>query len=442
MSKKLPILLFIVCLSHGAIFLKITPGTRAIGLGGAFTAIADDPSACYYNPAGLAFIHQPQVLSMNLSPPPGIAKGMQWMFAELPYQLLGQHERSELDPYYLSDFRLIYWALVVPFDAKQSLGIGMHYLNLGEFNVRNLQGIYLGNYYPYEYALSISYGRKVIDYISIGISAKYIYEFHYPQWVRDTYNLTAPGSVSSFAVDHGILFKAPFGLSIGASLLHLGPDIDYEYTKVQSPLTGRIGIAQSITDFFSVISKENSVLNKVNRWLDVRLSLERRFDIVEEDPYHQTTWGLEVKTFDVLSYRQGWTLAGRGLFIMDDPKSFGLDLGIVQLDITVTDSDYPEGIWWIQSTFKPLGTKPEFIQNNETLDRIFLNLSCLTIPGGGQLYNGDIWKGIPLVITSFLIADAILERDARPDWQHKLATISLPILYVGSTIEANSSRRR
>lgn len=30
-------------------------GDRAFGLGGAFTAIADDPSAAYYNPAGLAF---------------------------------------------------------------------------------------------------------------------------------------------------------------------------------------------------------------------------------------------------------------------------------------------------------------------------------------------------------------------------------------------------
>ena len=28
-------------------------GERAMGLGGAFTGIADDPSATYYNPAGM-----------------------------------------------------------------------------------------------------------------------------------------------------------------------------------------------------------------------------------------------------------------------------------------------------------------------------------------------------------------------------------------------------
>jgi hypothetical protein len=37
----------------------ILPGTRAQALAGAYTAIADDASAGWYNPAGLAFIHAP-----------------------------------------------------------------------------------------------------------------------------------------------------------------------------------------------------------------------------------------------------------------------------------------------------------------------------------------------------------------------------------------------
>jgi len=40
----------------GAIFLMIRPGARPSGMGSAFCAIADDATATYYNPAGLAFL--------------------------------------------------------------------------------------------------------------------------------------------------------------------------------------------------------------------------------------------------------------------------------------------------------------------------------------------------------------------------------------------------
>ncbi|MDI6738833.1 MAG: PorV/PorQ family protein [Candidatus Edwardsbacteria bacterium] len=40
----------------GAIFLLIRPGARACGMGSAFAAVADDASATYFNPAGLAYL--------------------------------------------------------------------------------------------------------------------------------------------------------------------------------------------------------------------------------------------------------------------------------------------------------------------------------------------------------------------------------------------------
>src|SRR5215475_4137880 len=36
-------------------------GSRAAGMGGAFTALADDGSGPYYNPGGLAFVRRSQV---------------------------------------------------------------------------------------------------------------------------------------------------------------------------------------------------------------------------------------------------------------------------------------------------------------------------------------------------------------------------------------------
>lgn len=46
-------------------FLKLGVGARALGMGEAFVALADDASATYWNPAGLVFAPQRQVLFMH-----------------------------------------------------------------------------------------------------------------------------------------------------------------------------------------------------------------------------------------------------------------------------------------------------------------------------------------------------------------------------------------
>lgn len=51
--------------SYAGDFIKIGPGVRAQGMGGAFAAIADDGSAFYWNPAGLAQIKKPQIELMR-----------------------------------------------------------------------------------------------------------------------------------------------------------------------------------------------------------------------------------------------------------------------------------------------------------------------------------------------------------------------------------------
>src|SRR3989339_1181283 len=46
-------------------FLSAGAGARATAMGGAFTALSDDASALYWNPAGLAQLREPELLVVH-----------------------------------------------------------------------------------------------------------------------------------------------------------------------------------------------------------------------------------------------------------------------------------------------------------------------------------------------------------------------------------------
>ena len=59
-------------------FLQYGVGARALGMGGAFYAIADDATAAYWNPAGLAYLQRKEVTTMQAT-----------LFAETQYNYMG-----------------------------------------------------------------------------------------------------------------------------------------------------------------------------------------------------------------------------------------------------------------------------------------------------------------------------------------------------------------
>jgi hypothetical protein len=75
----------------GAVFLMIWPSARPTSLGGAFSGIADDPSATYYNPGGLGLLKEKLSVSlMHCNWLPGLTEGldisMYYEFLALSYK--------------------------------------------------------------------------------------------------------------------------------------------------------------------------------------------------------------------------------------------------------------------------------------------------------------------------------------------------------------------
>ncbi|MBD3167275.1 PorV/PorQ family protein, partial [bacterium] len=161
----------------GVLFLKISPGARPGGMGEAFVALADDATATWWNPAGLAFQDGKEVTMMHVN----------W---------LPQFKLNDL--YY--DF--ISYAHHVP--DWGTFGGNIVFLNLGETERTNEFGQTLGTFSSYEFALTGSYGSVMSDNMSLGVNMRYIYS-HLSD--RGAGAELGSGVATSIGVDIGWLYK-------------------------------------------------------------------------------------------------------------------------------------------------------------------------------------------------------------------------------------------
>lgn len=145
---------------YAAEFMKLGVGARALGMGGAFVALADDASAAYWNPAGLANLQQGELLFMH-----------------------SEHFGSQANH--------DYFGFVQPLDTDRPSSVGISLIRLAIDDIQVTRDAYEdvngnGNYddgepiltdqftsdSDVEYGLLLTYGRQMGDRWSLGGNVK------------------------------------------------------------------------------------------------------------------------------------------------------------------------------------------------------------------------------------------------------------------------------
>ena len=171
--------------TNAATFLEIGVGARAMAMGGAYAAIANDPTALYYNPAGIVWLDGIQIELMH----------NEWLVGT-KYDFVGA---------------------VFPLPLfNSSFGLSFMTLDYGDQPVRTAErpegtG---ESYTSRDYAVGLSFALALTDRFSFGMTGKFINQ--------KIWNETG----NALALDLGIFYNTMVdGLQLGISMTNFGNEI-------------------------------------------------------------------------------------------------------------------------------------------------------------------------------------------------------------------------
>jgi len=206
--------------TDAAAFLKKSVGTKAVAMGGAFTSIADDTSAIYWNPAGLAKIQNYSLYAMGTSGASDKYSGLK--------DVVPTHQ---------------FFAISIPTEkftnvlGKTVFGIGYISSNMDNIQNRdkNAQILGSGSMSNPDNAYYLSAGLPLWEAATslyVGASFKYI-----------TRELSGVGGVSDsgFDLDAGVIYSID-SLNFGI-LFQKGVSIGDDY----APMTTKFGVSNKFT---------------------------------------------------------------------------------------------------------------------------------------------------------------------------------------------------
>ena len=206
-------------------FLTITPDSRHGAMGDVGAATSPDANAQYWNPSKLAFTDEKFGLSLSFTP---------WL-----RQLV-------------SDVNLAYLSGYMKLNAQQTIGASLRYFSMGEIMLTDQNGTSLANVKPNEFALDVSYSRKLSEYFSGSVALRYIHS-DLSGGIGTTY---VPGN--AFASDVSFFYNRDMSktdnkkiLAWGINLSNIGSRISYDNGSNKEYLPANLKLGGTFTTEFS-----------------------------------------------------------------------------------------------------------------------------------------------------------------------------------------------
>jgi len=262
-------------------FLKVWPGARGSALSGAYSTLANNSEAVFWNPAGLAKV-QGFDASVNY---------IDW-FLDIKHYALSA-------AYNLGDFGTLgFQAVMADVGVIEVTSVD----RLGFVNGVYNPGLTGQTFSPSSFVAGLSYATRLTDKFSFGITVKYVRE----DLVYE--------KADAIVFDGGLTFETGFrSIVIGASVRHFGPEVKFIDKTYPLPQTFNIGIS---TYLFSANDPLIASLGDH--------SLLFSYDMIQPRDYDQVhSMGMEYSFKNLVFLRGGYTFnsdqeglsAGLGLLI-------------------------------------------------------------------------------------------------------------------------------
>ena len=263
--------------------VSIAPDGRAAGMGDVGVATEADFNSQYWNPAKYAYMYSKGGITASYTP---------WLRKLV----------SDIDLAYLAGFYNIG-------ELAGGIGASFTYFSMGDVALTDGSGNVIQNVRPNEWALDISYFRKLHEYVSMSVAVRVLYSD-----LNNGYNSSTSGGTEmhpacTAAADVAVYYRQPFELPMGTSYLavgltvkNLGGKMTYADDGSSNfiPASGNLGVSYELPcDKYNFLTF-NLETNKL-------LVPSRKSRFTEGfDPNDETTWQMSQQAYSDLNPAKGW----------------------------------------------------------------------------------------------------------------------------------------